>query len=95
MALRDLIARLLGRTSQEPSASGGDVSAVMARNAESLMRMKGVMSVGVGQTADGEPAIVVGIDDPRAASVEDIPDAIDGVPVVHHTIGRPEARGPR
>ena len=92
MALRDLFARLTRHPRSAPTAPGADISAVMARSAESLMRMKGVMSVGMGQTADGEPAIVVGIDDPRAASVEDIPETIDGVPVIHHTIGRPEAR---
>lgn len=92
VGLRELIARLTGKSGSDHAVASSDVSAVMARNAESLMRMKGVMSVGVGLTADGEPAIVVGIDDPRAASVENIPEAIDGVPVIHHTIGRPEAR---
>ncbi|MDZ4167597.1 MAG: hypothetical protein U1E08_07880 [Coriobacteriia bacterium] len=65
---------------------------VMSQHAERLMRMKGVMSVGVGTTDDGEPAIVVGLDDPRAASVADIPESIDGVPVVHHRIGRSDVQ---
>ena len=95
MALRDLIARLVGLRTANRVASQDDVATVMARNAESLMRMKGVMSVGVGQTDEGEPAIVVGISDRRAASADDIPTAIDGVPVIRHDIGRPEALGDR
>jgi hypothetical protein len=50
------------------------------------------MSVGIGRTADGRPAIFVGIDNPQAASVADIPDSLDGVPVIHREVGKPEAR---
>lgn len=66
--------------------------AVLTRHANALMRMKGVMSVGIGRTEDGRPAIFVGIDDPKASSVADIPDSIEGVPVVHRRIGRPQAQ---
>jgi hypothetical protein len=68
--------------------------AVLTRHANALMRMKGVLSVGVGRTEDGRPAIFVGIDDPKAPSVADIPESIEGVPVVHRRIGRPQAQAP-
>lgn len=69
--------------------------AVLTKHAGSLMRMKGVMSVGIGRTDDGRPAIFVGVDNPQAASVSDIPESLEGVPIVHREVGRPEAREPR
>jgi hypothetical protein len=93
MGLRDVLERFFAPKDDAVSTPRGvPTSEVMARHAEKLMRMKGVMSVGVGTTDAGEPAIVVGIDDPRAASVGDIPDSLEGVPVIHHRIGRPEAQ---
>lgn len=65
---------------------------VLTRHAEKLMRMRGVLSVGVGQAPDGRPAIVLGLDDPAALSVQDLPTEVEGVPVIHREIGRPEAR---
>jgi hypothetical protein len=95
MQLREFFISLFVRrtSSQSNAAHGLPAAEVMSRHAEQLMRLKGVMSVGVGTTPEGEPAIVVGIDDPRAASVADIPESLEGVPVIHHRIGQPQAFG--
>jgi hypothetical protein len=65
-------------------------SEVLTRHAEKLMRLRGVMSVSLGRTGDGRPAIVLGLENPLAVP-EDLPDSVEGVPVVHSDIGRPEA----
>lgn len=65
---------------------------VLTRHAEKLMRLRGVLSVGVGYAPDGRPAIIIGLDDPMALSVKDLPTEVEGVPVIHREIGRPEAR---
>lgn len=79
-------------SSEERPEAPPAVEQVLTRHAESFMRMKGVLSVGVGRTADGRPAVVLGLADPMAASVKDLPSEIEGVPVIHREIGRPEAR---
>jgi len=63
---------------------------VLTRHAEKLMRMRGVMSVGLGRTADGGAAIVIGVENPLAVP-ENIPAEIEGVPVVIQDVGRPDA----
>lgn len=94
MTIREFIARLLGQLRPDrPHPESHAAAEAMSRHVERLMRMKGVMSVGLGSTPDGEPAIVVGLDDPRADSAADIPTTVDGVPVVLQQIGRPDAFG--
>ncbi|MRS12728.1 MAG: hypothetical protein EG823_06620 [Actinobacteria bacterium] len=63
---------------------------VITRHAEALMRMRGVMSVSMGRTEDGHPAILVGLENPLAVP-ENIPAEIEGVPVVHQDVKTPEA----
>jgi hypothetical protein len=93
MTLLEFFSQLFARRPAASESGRGLAAAeVMSQHAERLMRMKGVMSVSVGTTDDGEPAIIVGLDDPRAASVADIPESIDGVPVVHHRIGRADVQ---
>ncbi len=64
---------------------------VLTRHAERLMRLRGVMSVGLGRTEDGHPAIMLGLENPLAVP-ENLPDAVEGIPVIHTEIGRPEAQ---
>lgn len=63
---------------------------VLTRHAEKLMRLRGVMSVGLGRTDDGDVAIVVGLENPLSIP-ENIPDEVEGVPVMIQDVGRPEA----
>lgn len=91
MALKELLHRILGRQPRPGSADGPRAGDVLSRHAERLMRSPGVMSVGVGQTPDGRAAIVVGTDRLSAEAEAALPESLEGVPVVRHVIGRPEA----
>lgn len=95
MALDKLIARFTAWLTPIHAADEPAVEEVLTRYADSLMRIKGVMSVGVGRTDDGRPAVYLGIDSPKAASLGDLPSSLDGVPVIHRWVGRPEARPAR
>ena len=95
MPLNDLFARISSWIAPARDLDAPVVEEVLTRHAGSLMRLRGVMSVGVGRTTDGRPAIFLGIDNPKAASVDDLPSSVEGVPVVHRQVGRPEAREAR
>lgn len=92
MPFKDLFVRISTWIAPARDLDAPVVEEVLTRHAGSLMRLKGVMSVGVGRTSDGRPAIFLGVDNPQAASVGDLPSSVEGVPVVHRQIGRPEAR---
>lgn len=62
--------------------------AVLTKHAGRLMRMKGVLSVGVGRTDDGRPAIVLGLDSDAPEILAALPKTLDGVPVVRNNSGR-------
>jgi len=62
--------------------------AILTKHAGRLMRMKGVLSVGVGRTEDGRPAIVLGMDTNEPDVIEAIPKTLDGVPVIYDRAGR-------
>jgi hypothetical protein len=95
MPFKDLFVRISTWIAPARDLDTPVVEEVLTRNAGSLMRLRGVMSVGVGRTSDGRPAIFLGIDNPQAASVGDLPSSVEGVPVVHRQLGRPEARDTR
>lgn len=88
-----LIGRLLSRSkTRDPRAgrSAPEPGLVISRHADALMRMRGVISVGIGKTDDGRAAVVVGIigDESTARS---LPKELDGVPVVVKRTGRIDA----
>ncbi len=62
--------------------------ATLTKHAGRLMRMKGVLSVGIGRTDDGRPAILLGLDNESPEVLASLPKTLDGVPVVHNTTGR-------
>jgi hypothetical protein len=71
----------------------GLLPAVLAqeRSTEALLGRPGVVGTAVTRTADGEPAVAI----LRGADrVDDLPDQVDGVPTVVHTIGRPRMAVP-
>lgn len=55
---------------------------VLTKHASRLLRVCGVMSMGIGKDATGRPAIVVGLASDSADADAQIPDVIEGVPVV-------------
>jgi microsomal dipeptidase-like Zn-dependent dipeptidase len=64
---------------------------VLTRHAEKLMRLRGVMSVGLGRDENGATAIVVGLENPLAIP-ENIPREVEGVPIIIQDVGRPEVQ---
>lgn len=72
------------------SAGAAQAGTVLAHHAETLMRTSGVMSVGVGTDAAGNPAIVVGISGHQAPESA-LPESLEGVPVIVQEVGRPDS----
>jgi hypothetical protein len=52
------------------------------------MRMRGVLSVGIGRDESGRPVIVIGLDGERPETQAALPSSLDGVPVQVMTSGR-------
>ncbi|MBN2247821.1 MAG: hypothetical protein JW733_03895 [Coriobacteriia bacterium] len=90
MPRRTLRDALTGWFAPRESAGMAHAGTVLAHHAERLMRTSGVMSVGVGTDAAGDPAIIVGVSGHQAAEVG-LPESIDGVPVLVQEVGRTEA----
>lgn len=89
MARRGIFGSIADWFSPSSLPDSQHVTEVLNRNAERLMRMRGVMSVGLGQTDDGRPAILLGLENPLAVPA-DLPEEVEGIPVVHAEIGRPD-----
>lgn len=70
--------------SRVPSASIQDVK---AKYETQLMTEPGVVSVGIGRDDQHKPVIVVGLDRPRAETVEALPKELDGYAVRATVIG--------
>ena len=71
----------------EPPAMTETIQNVKAKHQERLMALPGVVSVGIGLDADGKPAIVVGLVDPQAQASLELPQTLDGSPVISQVIG--------
>lgn len=65
---------------------------VLNRHSGELMRMRGVLSVGIGRDDAGRPVIVIGLDGERPETQAALPANIDGVPVQIRTSGRVSPR---
>jgi len=65
---------------------------VLNRHSGELMRMRGVLSVGIGRDEAGRPVITIGLDGERPETQAALPASIDGVPVQVITSGRISAR---
>lgn len=61
---------------------------VLNRHSGELMRMRGVLSVGIGRDESGRPVIVIGLDGERPETQAALPSSLDGVPVQVLTSGR-------
>ncbi|MDI6901673.1 MAG: hypothetical protein QMC79_08290 [Anaerosomatales bacterium] len=74
-----LLDRLLRRRLPQSTDEWARAAEVRRAHAPALLEIDGVVSVGLGRTEEGAPAIVVGLaadDEPR-----DLPDDVDGVAV--------------
>ncbi len=65
---------------------------VLNRHSGELMRMRGVLSVGIGRDDAGRPVIVIGLDGERPETQAALPASLDGVPVQVMTSGRISSR---
>jgi hypothetical protein len=62
------------------------------KHQDALMALPGVVTVGIGLTADRVPAIIVGVVDLRSATAAQIPKSLEGYPVFTFEAGRPTAQ---
>ena len=63
------------------------ITEVKAKHASRLMAEPGVISVGVGQDADGQAIIIIGVDNKASQSNLTLPQELDGYPVEVQVIG--------
>jgi hypothetical protein len=52
-----------------------------------LMSFPGVVSVGIGRDPQGNPAVIIGMDSPRAETQAQIPPQLDGYPLLIQIVG--------
>jgi len=88
-----------GDAGQPPTGDGGATTAASTSAAPpaiqdakrahepDLMALPGVVSVGIGLDDAGRPAIIVGLDGPRAETRAELPATLDGYPVVARVVG--------
>ena len=78
------------------AADNSDVEkSIKDRKAEyesQLMAMKGVVSVGLGQDADGNPVIVIGVESEKSSRTVELPGELQNYPVMFQVIGTVKAR---
>lgn len=80
---------LLGcQTADEDRGMPSSIQDVKAKHEHELMAKTGVVSVGIGKDADGNPVIIVGLDRERPDTVQALPTDLEGYPVRADVIGR-------
>ena len=78
---------LAGPSCSESANMAASVHDVKATYEDELLARPGVVSVGIGQDADGNPIIIIGLDSPRAETLDALPKDLDGYPVRAEVIG--------
>jgi hypothetical protein len=76
----------------EEAAVKPSIRDVKARYSEQLLAQPGVVMVGVGRDADGNLAIIVGMDGSRPETAKALPQSLEGYPVVTRIIGTVKAQ---
>lgn len=87
-----LVAILAGPSCSESANMAPPIHEVKAKYEDQLMAKPGVVSVGIGQDADGNPVIIVGLDSPRAETLNALPKDLDGYRVRAEVIGPVKAQ---
>lgn len=77
----------LGRIIPPGGSESGKQSAeaVLTRHAGQLMKIRGVMSIGIGKDEEGHACITVGVTSDAPDAVGDVPASLDGIRVVRRT----------
>ena len=76
---------------QEPEIPPS-IQEVKQRHTSHLLEEPGVVSVGLGQDAKGNPAIIVGVDAQRPETQARLPQSLEGYPVITRILGEIEAQ---
>lgn len=87
-----LAVMLAGPSCSESANMAASIHEVKAKYEDQLLARPGVVSVGVGQDADGNPIIIIGLDRPRAETLDALPKDLDGYRVHPEVIGPIKAR---
>lgn len=87
-----LLFALVGQAACGEMEMSATIHEVKTKHAQRLLALPGVVSVGIGKDADGNPAVVVGLDGPRPENEAEIPDVLEGYPVVTQVIGAIKAQ---
>lgn len=87
LALAFAAATAFGRGEMPPS-----IQEVKARHEAALMARPGVVAVGVGRDAQGQPAIIVNLDRERPDVRASMPEEIEGYAVRVQVVGPVRAR---
>jgi len=65
---------------------------VKTQHEEHLLQLPGVVTVGIGQDENGNPAIIVGLECPDPETESQLPTLLEGYPVVVRIVGRIKAQ---
>jgi len=68
------------------------INDVKAQHEERLLQLPGVVSVGIGQDENGNPAIIVGLAHPDPETESQLPNRLEGYPVLVRIVGRIKAQ---
>lgn len=68
------------------------IQEVKAKHEDRLMALPGVVSVGIGKDKEGNPVIMIGMDGPRPETEAQLPDSLEGYPVLVRIIGPVKAQ---
>ena len=71
----------------EALAVTASITEVKSKHESRLLSLPGVISVGIGQAADGRTVIVIGVEDKGSAEGPDLPKQLEGYPVRVDVIG--------
>jgi hypothetical protein len=65
---------------------------VKTQHEERLLQLPGVVSVGIGQDENGNPAIIVSLAHPDTDTESQLPNLLEGYPVLVQIVGRIKAQ---
>ena len=65
---------------------------IKTRHEARILQMPGVVSVGIGRDEYGDPAIIVGFAHPHPETESQLPERLEGYPVVSRIVGRIKAQ---
>jgi hypothetical protein len=63
------------------------IQEVKKKHEVGLLALPGVVSVGIGRDKDGNPAIIVGLDDTRPETNAQLPRSLEDYPVLTRVVG--------